>query len=332
MNARTHVVATHADIRAKAGFTTPALEKELSPIHAISTDLLDALPNPILVKDAQTRYVWVNRAFEHLFQVSRTDLVGRLDSDVFPQRQVAQCNGGDLRVLASGELDEATEIVTDPVRGERHTITRKIRQTDANGVHFLLGVMHDVTDVVTANQKFCEAAAELEKQAIMLRQMATTDPLTGCLNRRALYTLADELFDQGTADCALMVLDIDHFKAINDRHGHAAGDTALQHFTTCVKQTLREGDVLARIGGEEFSVLLPGVDPITAESIASRIVAHVAASPLRFDGACVQMTVSIGVKHHKAEQPPSLDDMLRLADDMLYRAKTEGRNRYMMAG
>lgn len=304
----------------------------MNGIQGVALELLDILPNPILVKDDQTRYVWVNRAFENLFSVKCADLIGRLDSDVFPERQVAQCNGGDLRVLATGELDEATEVVTDPIRGPRHTITRKIRQTGADGRAFLLGVMHDITDVTLANERLASAAAQLESQAIQLRVLATTDVLTGCLNRRALYMDAQARLYASGAECALLLMDLDHFKQVNDDFGHSAGDAALTHFATVVKSALRGSDELARIGGEEFAALLLGTDLHTAEQIAARVCECVRSMPLVLKGRSIPLTVSIGVTHHDSRTQVSLDELLRRADLGLYRAKSGGRDRFVTSG
>ncbi|MFT5702495.1 MAG: diguanylate cyclase (GGDEF)-like protein/PAS domain S-box-containing protein [Desulforhopalus sp.] len=291
-------------------------------IDNIAIDILDALPNPILVKDAKTRYIWVNRAFEELFSVKREKLHGKLDRELFPDRQAAQCNGGDLKVLSTGELDEAYEIVVDPARGNRETITRKIRQTSADGTHFLLGVMHDITEVTTLNQ-------QLEQQAILLQKAADTDSLTGLVNRRALYPAATTLFETHGTECALLLLDLDYFKNINDNYGHIAGDAALMHFVKCARSALRDSDIFARIGGEEFAVLLSRVDQITAESIADRICSYLADTPFVFEGQSIKMTVSIGVKHHASKTKPSMDELFKLADSSLYKAKEGGRNRFV---
>ena len=302
----------------------------MSAIEKISLQLLDVLPNPILVKDDETRYVWVNAAFEHLFSVKREQLIGKLDIDAFPHRQAAQCNGGDLRVLATGELDEAVEVVVDPLRGERHTITRKIRQVGADGRAFLLGVMHDITDVTTANQRLADAAAQLENQANQLRMMATTDPLTGCLNRRALYRHAETQLGAADTDCSLLMLDLDHFKKVNDRYGHGIGDAALKHFVDVVRMDLREADMFARIGGEEFAVLLAATDLKTAEMVAARVCERVRMTPLNVGGSIVPLTVSIGVtcRVHASDRS-TLDDLLGLADQGLYKAKQDGRDRFV---
>ncbi len=167
--------------------------------------VLDALPNPVLVKDAETRHVWVNQAFERLFSVRSDDLIGRLDADLFQDRQAAQCNGGDLRILASGDVDEAEETAIDPGLGPRETITRKSRGA-VGDTSYRVGVMHDVTDVVETNRRLNGAGEVLKNQAVELPKLATTDPLTGCPNRRALFDVAGELADKYRGPVGLIMV------------------------------------------------------------------------------------------------------------------------------
>ena len=120
--------------------------------NELPISVLDILPNPVLIKGSDLRYVWVNAAYEKLFGVTCADLKGKLDKDFFKDRQVAQCNGGDLRVLDSGEIDEAQETVFDAHGQPRETITLKSRLELSDRSVYLVGVMHDVTEVVAANR------------------------------------------------------------------------------------------------------------------------------------------------------------------------------------
>ncbi len=292
-----------------------------------TTDLMDVLPNPVLVKDDETRYVWVNRAFERLFEVRRDALIGRLDSEVFPDRQVAQCNGGDLRVLSTGDIDEAHEVVVDPTRGDRQMITRKSRLSSPTGRHVLLGVMHDITEVTEANHRLRETTEKLEEQSALLRIMANTDGLTGCLNRRALFESAASVFAEKDPVASLLVLDLDHFKTINDTLGHSAGDRVLSHFVDITRSVLRVRDLFARTGGEEFAILLPETSPDDAVAIATRICEAVRGAPTTDVGhSPIHLTVSIGVAHTLNCDDPSIDALIKLADRAMYEVKRCGRD------
>lgn len=264
-------------------------------------------------------YAWVNPAFEKLFDVSRKDLVGKLDIDVFKNRQSAQCNGGDLRVLESGEVDEAVETVFAPDNSPREIITRKRRLVLSDGSCFLVGILHDITDVTRAN-------AKLESQAHTLQIMANTDYLTGVLNRRALYSEACITASNNTSGWALLALDLDHFKRVNDTHGHKAGDKALVHFCSTIKKVLRADDVIARLGGEEFAVLLMNTSKRESLDIAQRICQLVESSPCPYDDLKIPLTVSIGAVFGDANETIDLDTVLTKADDALYSAKEKGRN------
>jgi len=166
---------------------------------------------------------------------------------------------------------------------------------------------------------------KLHAQSISLKVLADTDPLTGCLNRRALtdaYEQAKVLQNGG----ALYLLDLDHFKRINDLHGHDAGDRVLTHFAELLKGQLRRHDLIARIGGEEFVVLLPGAEKEQVSEIANRICRAVSESTIEHEEQTVSYTVSIGtvVIHTKNTHP--LQTWLSAADKFLYQAKLLGRN------
>ena len=140
-------------------------EKQYSELPV---SILDILPTPVLVKDDTLRYVWVNAAFERLFGVRREDIDGRLDAEFFKDRQVAQCNGGDLRVLETGVVDEAYETIFDENVSPRETLTRKSRLVLADGSTYIVGIMHDITDVTLANT----ALEERQRELIEARKVA----------------------------------------------------------------------------------------------------------------------------------------------------------------
>lgn len=164
-----------------------------------------------------------------------------------------------------------------------------------------------------------------------LYHAATRDPLTDCHNRRYFEETAESLLDRERREncpVALMILDIDYFKKINDQHGHAMGDRALCHVVTVIRQYLRASDMLARFGGEEFAVLLPDVDGSMGWVVAERIRQGIAASNMLLpDGEMLSMTVSIGIAWVAATHMPKLAHLYHEADVALYEAKGGGRNR-----
>lgn len=286
--------------------------------------MLDILPNPVLIKDAETRYVWVNSAFEHLFSVARDNLVGELDANLFPGRQVAQCNGGDLRVLETGHVDEAYETVFEKSGRPVETITRKSRLVMADGTKLLVGIMHDITDISEANAQLEKISQELAEKAEEMQHLAETDALTHCLNRRALFESAENLEDG--APLGLAILDLDHFKSVNDTHGHEVGDTTLRTFAETVRVLLAEGELLARLGGEEFVLLLPGSSEARLHALTTQICDTWAHTKIETSETDFHSTVSIGAVHAPTGPNPAFDLLLAEADHLLYEAKANGRN------
>ncbi|MBV7540348.1 GGDEF domain-containing protein [Acidovorax sp. sic0104] len=163
---------------------------------------------------------------------------------------------------------------------------------------------------------------------------ASTDYLTGLPNRRTLITVGERRFaerlHQRGRNLALAVIDIDHFKAINDRHGHEVGDVALRHVAEHLRAACRGSDLAARHGGEEFVVLWDGLDAAAALTAGERLRALVAREPLHVGGASIAMTISMGVAA-AGEGERSFSDLLRRADEALYIAKATGRNRVEIA-
>jgi diguanylate cyclase (GGDEF)-like protein/PAS domain S-box-containing protein len=160
-----------------------------------------------------------------------------------------------------------------------------------------------------------------------LRARATHDPLTGCLNRGGFFPLARRAVDYARVHrrpLGLLLMDVDHFKRVNDQFGHQAGDEALQHLVTSIAQVLRNDDLLGRYGGEEFVVLLPDTEPERVVEVAERVRRHVVDHPVSFHDVELPITISVGCATLQAED--SLDSLLTRADGRLYRAKQAGRN------
>ncbi|MGE5477282.1 MAG: GGDEF domain-containing protein, partial [Bacteroidales bacterium] len=178
-----------------------------------------------------------------------------------------------------------------------------------------------------------ERTRELAEANVRLEKLAAQDPLTGAYNRRHLRALAAQataIARRQHRPLAVLMIDLDHFKAINDTHGHAAGDETLKMLVGLCRGTLREGDILARYGGEEFCVLLPETDLATAAQVAERLRLAVATARVTGPEAPFGVTASFGVATWD-ESEETIEHALNRADQALYQAKAGGRNRVMLS-
>jgi diguanylate cyclase (GGDEF)-like protein len=172
-----------------------------------------------------------------------------------------------------------------------------------------------------------------QKDDDRMRRLATIDYLTDTLNRHAFFERAESarrLALRQDKPMALLMLDLDHFKQLNDNHGHASGDEALRRFSAAVRALLREQDLMGRLGGEEFALLLPGTALDGAQLVAERVRAAVQGTALPADVGAYRMTVSIGLVVLDGDE--QLTSALARADHALYAAKTGGRNRVTVGG
>jgi diguanylate cyclase (GGDEF)-like protein len=161
-----------------------------------------------------------------------------------------------------------------------------------------------------------------------MKKLATRDQLTGLLNRRGFTEYGERAFStakRAALPLSVIMTDIDRFKNINDKFGHAAGDAALVHFARMVSEYRRSEDVVARVGGEEFALLLPGTELRDAMALADQLCAKVGSTPMDVTGIGMPITSSFGVSA-VSEKDESLDDLVLRADRALYRSKRAGRN------
>ena len=176
-------------------------------------------------------------------------------------------------------------------------------------------VMRDISDKREASERY--------------RQARDCDYLTGIANRRAFFEAAERELERSVRlprPIVLLLFDADHFKAVNDRHGHPAGDTVLVHLATSLVAAFRPSDLVARIGGEEFAVLLPSTSVAVAQELAARFCQRIAGETVQVDGVPISYTVSGGMAL-AGDGAQSLDLLLRRAGQALAAARTQGRNR-----
>ena len=259
------------------------------------------------------RIRYVSPAIERLSGHSPRALVGRPALDLFAKEHVDEIREQHQRVLAArGEIISFRYLgVTADGAKRWFEIDSRAVLDDDGSIEGVLSVARDVNERMAHEER--------------LSMAAYTDALTGLPNRRAFRNLIDARPDQ-EGDC-IALLDIDHFKRINDTHGHATGDEVLRLFGALARRIVRANDYVARIGGEEFVILFPSTSLEQALQVCDRLRREISASPLAYGAGPVWVTVSGGL----AELRHGLDDALKTADEALYRAKEAGRDRLAQA-
>lgn len=281
---------------------------------------LDRISAYIYMKDRQRRYVYANRPTLELFKVTEEELRGSDDARFFPPATVARLHDIDTRVLEHRE-DTAEEVISQEADGSRRVYweikTPIYDDVDKTRIWGICGISTDIT----------ERKDLLEK----LESQATKDYLTGLSNRRYFMERGENEFAQAKRyghALSLLMIDIDRFKNINDAHGHQIGDIVLQQLANVLRSTFRTVDIVGRIGGEEFAVLLPETNLQQALEVAERLRVSVAETDLtQATGRPLHFTISIGVATLGNNREISLDGLLNLADVALYEAKQSGRNK-----
>lgn len=293
------------------------LEKDLSEQESLYRALAENSPDLIVRYDKDGRRLYVNQAYEMVTGIPPEALIGKsiLEHSVLSGRTAKYVLNNILEVFATGR--ETSYEVSFEIKGRTlHYHYRCIPELDENNqVHSVLAVGRDVT-----------AYKEMEAQ---LQTLATTDALTGISNRRSfMEKLAAELsvVKRYKTSAFLLLLDLDHFKKINDVYGHAGGDGALKYFSRLIQSSLRNTDVFARIGGEEFAIVLHATSFEVAQDIADKLRKLVEVAELEYQGQGMKLSVSIGMTNLDAKDADLTIPLLR-ADKALYAAKEDGRNR-----
>jgi diguanylate cyclase (GGDEF)-like protein/PAS domain S-box-containing protein len=273
------------------------------------------LPSPIFIKDGTGRYIACNRAFESYLGLPRSKLVGATVYDIAPPELAAVYEKADLDLIAQGGT-QSYEANVRYADGSYHDVIfyKSVFYNTEGKTDGISGVMLDITERKRLENELVQASRE--------------DFLTGALNLRTFYELANHEFHcfKRTGEAfSLLMLDLDFFKTINDSLGHEAGDDALRKFVLTVKANLREQDIFARTGGDEFRLLLPGTPQSGAILLAERIRSEVNLVMIGAPNCSVALSMSAGVCGSQADDK-NIDDIIRRADVALYQAKAAGRN------
>ncbi|MDY7117362.1 EAL domain-containing protein [Halomonas sp. SSL-5] len=279
-------------------------------------EALDHVGSYIYMKDRECRYTYANRATLELFGCDAESLVGSEDPLFFSTDTAARLNALDRRALAGESTTE--EVVTRDAEGNRRVFLEiKTPIRDGEEIIGLLGISSDITLI-----------KEHERQ---LEYLAHYDALTGLPNRVLLADrLGQAMAHEQRLDRSLAViyLDLDGFKSINDRFGHAAGDHLLVTLAKRLREAVREGDTLSRLGGDEFVAVLIDLADIQLATPLLRRLLEAAAQPVWYEGQRLEVSASLGVTFYPQAESVEADQLLRQADQAMYQAKLAGKGRY----
>lgn len=261
------------------------------------------------------RIIFANTRFAELVGMPRDRLIGSAARDHYVDEQ--------QRDRVVDRLKQSGSVVNMEVRFKR---------ADGSSFWTLFTVNQAVIDGMQVNLAWIYDYTERRNMEEALRDMASKDPLTGIYNRRSFMELARQQLARASRfaePMSVMVLDIDHFKRVNDSYGHATGDDALRMVAGACSSVLREYDILGRLGGEEFVIALPGTTPDEGMVVAERVRRHLARMPVPGPDGRFHLTASIGIA--AVDSPAdTMEKAIHRADLALYRAKRNGRNRVVV--
>ena len=298
-----------------------ATMKELAMLRAITANL----PDMIYAKDAESRFLLANKAAaNNVGAASIADLLGKTDFDFFPHELAAGFFEDERKVLLSREPQVSKEEYIPETSGKiRCILTTKVPLFDAAGQAIgLVGIGRNIT-------KLKAVEAELKRARDELAFKAAHDSLTSLLNRGAILEMLGRELSRSVREngrTAVLLGDLDHFKNINDVHGHPIGDEVLREVANRLAKTVRHYDLVGRFGGEEFLVVLPGCGATDALARADQLRDAIAASPIPTADGPIPLTISIGVLVAQEWGKPTSEEVLREVDTALYASKAAGRN------
>ncbi len=273
--------------------------------------LIENMPDSVVVLNGEYRIVDANPAAMDLFGTYKRDIIGERFSDLLG-------DAGKTRCLVEGRCTELN------IQGKDFQALNASVSVTPSRVDGYLIVFRDITELKSVQNNLEQATQDLQRANTELRELANTDGLTGLPNRRCFFdrfSLELSRMNRTGHRLCVLIVDLDHFKQINDNHGHARGDAVLRRVANIMESSIRKNDILGRLGGEEFGCVLPETDIEDAEIFASRLREAIQNSHGRDE---VPVTASMGLT--QAIPGMSMDSIIEKADAALYQSKEAGRN------
>jgi diguanylate cyclase (GGDEF)-like protein/PAS domain S-box-containing protein len=311
----------------------PWIDELLDAPYLLDT-LMDHIPDQIYFKDAKSRFVRISRALASRWGLDDPQAaVGKTDFDFFADEHAQKAFADEQRLLQTGEqLVGIEEHETWQDGREAWVSTTKVPLRDRSGrIVGLFGISRDITDNKLTELRLAEQTAQLAEQARTLEQLTLLDELTGLNNRRGLQTVGEQALygaRRAGTPVAILFIDIDGLKQINDTLGHAAGDDALRTIAQVIQSSICDGDVAARIGGDEFCVLLLDKVGEAVGRVREQITAGAEAARAEHSLPFV-LSATVGACEIDARTPGSLAELLERADGLMYEQKLRRRSQLL---
>ncbi|MGA8531740.1 MAG: GGDEF domain-containing protein [Acidobacteriaceae bacterium] len=299
---------------------------ELAMLRAV----LASVPDLIYVKNRKSHFLLANQGTANIMgAASGSELVGKSDFDYYDSEIAAGFYQDEQRIMDTGQPQVSQD---DPIEGPngqtRYLLTTKVPLRDAKGeIVGIIGIGRDVTAMK-------ETEGELKRARENLHYRATHDSLTALLNREAILDMLDRELARSQRErtpISILLADLDHYKNVNDMHGHPVGDQVLREIARRFVHAVRAYDLVGRYGGEEFLLILGGCSSVEAMARADQLRQSIESSSIATSCGAIAVTISIGVLPAQEWAYPPIEEVLREVDVALYAAKTEGRNRCKLA-
>ncbi|VXD13942.1 conserved hypothetical protein [Planktothrix serta PCC 8927] len=309
------------------------LQGQLKRSTEFLQSIINTIPDPIFVKNKDHQKIVLNQAYCKFVGYPLKVLMEKRDEELFPKYEAELFRQQDEQAFHTTWEQENEEQLTDAHGVTHYIATKRSLHQDAAGNLFLVGVIRDITERKLLEDNLKQIAAELKRSNAELRVSAEHDPLTGLPNRTLFQERLGQSIEWATSQnrlVALLFLDLNDFKHVNDNLGHQVGDLLLKTVGDRLKGCLRGSDTVSRLGGDEFTVILPGIPSKSdAARVAQKILDTITQDTI-LEGHRILITTSIGISMYPTDTQ-DLETLIKLADTAMYRAKTTGKNLYEFA-
>ncbi len=305
------------------------ITKQLRASEARFRSFVEHSPAAAFIKDDEGRLRYYNRTLANTYGVSLDDWLGKTDYEIWPKEVADSLHTADIAVLGGFDGIELAERTPHPAGGATYWKSFKFPYIDIDGKRCLAGLAIDVTREKQLEEQLRESESKLRAANIELHRLTLEDPLTGLGNRRSFDVVLDQDLRRSQETgrpLSVLMLDVDHFKRLNDTYGHAQGDRVLRELGDLLRRTVRSGDRVCRYGGEEFAIMLPETRVEQALCLAERVCQVVREHAWTVCG----VTVSVGVAASTGGPSDSIS-LAAAADRALYAAKRAGRNQALLS-